>query len=94
MGAGDGQVIRLVLTEAALIGAIASVVGLFSGAALSLVLTWVINKAFFGWSIQLAFPWAELMFLPLWMTSTALVAGALPARTALSITPAASIRME
>ena len=40
-----------------------------------MILTWVVNKAFFGWSIQFQIPWAELLFIPIWVTTVALVAG-------------------
>lgn len=94
IGASRGQIARVVLVEAGLIGIISSLVGLFSGAGLALVLTWVINKAFFGWSIDLAYPWGELAFLPIWMTASALVAGLLPALRAAKIPPASALRME
>ena len=94
IGASAGQILRVVLAEAAVIGLIASGVGLVSGAALSLVLTWVINKAFFGWSIDLAYPWGDLAVVPLWMTAAALAAGALPARRAAATPPAAALRAE
>jgi len=68
-------VARLMLAEAGFLGLIASVVGLFSGIGLALVLTFVINRVFFGWTIDLSFPWRELAVLPFWMTGTALVAG-------------------
>ena len=38
--------------------------GLASGLCLSLILTGVINRAFFGWTIQLAFPWWSLAWTP------------------------------
>ena len=94
IGASRGQIARVVLVEAGLIGIISSLVGLFSGAGLALVLTWVINKAFFGWSIDLAYPWGELAFLPIWMTASALAAGLLPSLRAAKIPPAAALRME
>jgi putative ABC transport system permease protein len=94
MGASTGQVIRVILSEAALIGIVASLVGIVSGVALSLVLTWVINKAFFGWSIDLAFPWGELLLLPFWMTGAAVLAGLFPSIHAAKISPASSLRME
>jgi len=94
MGASVTQIIGIMLAEAALIGFLASVVGLISGSALALVLTWVINKAFFGWSIDLSYPWPELAILPLWMTFAALAAGVFPAVRASRILPAASLRME
>jgi len=94
MGASTGQIIRMMLAEAALIGVTASAVGLLSGAVLALVLTWVINKAFFGWSIDLSYPWGELAAVPLWMTAAALLAGALPSWKAARITPTTALRME
>jgi putative ABC transport system permease protein len=94
MGASAGQVARMMLVEAGLIGLLASLIGIASGSALALVLTWVINKAFFGWSIDLSYPWAELFLLPLWMTAAALVAGLFPALRAGRIPPAAALRNE
>ena len=94
MGGSRSQIALIMMAEAVLIGLIASVIGLVSGAVLSLVLTWVINKAFFGWSIDLSYPWLELLLLPLWMTATSLVAGLMPAYRASSIQPATALRME
>jgi len=94
MGASLWQIVRMILTEAVMIALISCFTGLLSGAALALVLTWVINKAFFGWSIELTFPWFELLLLPVWMTMAALVAGAAPARLAAAIPPASALRME
>ena len=94
MGASALQVAGMMVTEAALIGLLASLVGIVSGSALALVLTWVINRAFFGWSIDLSYPWPELVILPLWMTGAALVAGLFPAIRAARIPPASALRME
>jgi putative ABC transport system permease protein len=94
MGASTRQVVGVMLSEATLIGLISSFVGLASGAVLALVLTWVINKAFFGWSIDLAYPLGELALLPLWMIVAALAAGLFPALKAAKISPAAALRME
>ena len=88
------QIAQAMLAEAGMIGLLASLLGIVSGSALALVLTWVINKAFFGWSIDLSYPWAELFLLPLWMTAAALVAGLFPALRAGRIPPAAALRNE
>ncbi len=56
-----------------MIGLLASLLGLASGLCLALVLTGVINRAFFGWTIQLAFPWVSLAWTPLWIVAAALV---------------------
>jgi putative ABC transport system permease protein len=39
--------------------------GLASGGLLAVVLTWVINKAFFGWTIDLSYPAIPLATMPL-----------------------------
>ncbi|MFM8807582.1 MAG: ABC transporter permease, partial [Chthoniobacterales bacterium] len=48
VGASARQVWRTFVTEAALVGAVSSAVGLAAGACLAMVLTWVINLAFTG----------------------------------------------
>lgn len=94
MGASVVQIGGIMLSEAVVIGFLSSVVGLISGSSLALILTWVINKAFFGWSIDLSYPWTELAILPVWMTLVAMVAGLLPAVRASRIPPAAALRTE
>ena len=79
IGASVGQLRKLLLWEAAMIGFLAAIVGLASGICLSFVLTGVINRAFFGWTIQLAFPWASLSITPVWIIASALLAGLIPA---------------
>ena len=94
IGASRSQVSRLMLVEAGFLGLIASGVGLISGIGLALVLTFVINRVFFGWTIDLSIPWWELVALPFWMTATALVAGVFPAFRAAEVSPAEALRME
>jgi putative ABC transport system permease protein len=94
LGASSRQIVNMMLVEAAMIGMMASAIGLASGSVLALVLTWVINKAFFGWSVDLSYPWEDLMAVPFWMTAVALVAGAIPAFQAATISPASALRME
>jgi putative ABC transport system permease protein len=67
------------LWETAMLGVLAAVIGVASGLCLSLVLTGVINRAFFGWTLQLAFPWRSLAVTPFWIFAAAVVAGVLPA---------------
>ncbi len=94
IGASRTQVSHLMLVEAGFLGLVSSGVGLLSGIGLALVLTFVINRVFFGWTIDLSFPWWELAALPFWMTATALVAGVFPALRAAEVAPAAALRME
>ena len=52
LGAATGQVRRMILAEAGLLGLLAGLLGLALGMAFSLVLIYVINKQSFGWTIQ------------------------------------------
>ena len=94
LGASSGQVQGMILVESALIGLLASILGMVAGLALSLVLTFVINKAFFGWTIQFTVPWAMVLLMPFWIVSAAVLAGWLPSRRAGQISIAAAIRSE
>ena len=94
IGASRGQIQGVVLVESTLIGLLASVLGVVAGLALSLVLTFVINKAFFGWTIQLSFPWVTVLLTPLWIVLAALAAGWLPALRAGRVPIAAAVRAE
>jgi putative ABC transport system permease protein len=94
IGASVRQLRRLLLWESAMIGLLAAAVGLVSGLCLSVVLTGVINRAFFGWTIQLAFPWASLALTPLWIIAAAVLAGVFPAWRAGRLGVAESLRSE
>lgn len=94
IGASRFQVVGLFLREAALIGLIASGLGVLSGAALAMVLTWVVNKAFFGWTIHLAYPAGLLLATPLWIVPVAMASALLPAWRAARVPPADAVRFE
>ncbi|MDQ3115994.1 MAG: FtsX-like permease family protein [Verrucomicrobiota bacterium] len=94
VGASAAQIRRLLLWESGMIGLLASVLGLASGLCLSVVLTGVINRAFFGWTIQLAFPWASLAWTPLWIVAAAVLAGWIPAWRAGRMDIAEAVRSE
>lgn len=94
IGGSRGQIRRLLLWETALLGVLAAVIGVASGLCLALVLTGVINRAFFGWTIQLAFPWLSLALTPFWIFAAAVLAGVLPAWRAGRLVLAESLRNE
>jgi putative ABC transport system permease protein len=94
IGGSAGQIRKLLLWETAMIGVLASLVGVASGICLSLVLTGVINRAFFGWTIRLAFPWRSLAFTPIWILGAAVIAGIIPAWRASRMELADNLRSE
>jgi putative ABC transport system permease protein len=79
LGASRGQIIQLFMAEAGLIGVVASVLGMINGLALALVLTWVVNPAFFGWTIHLHIPWITLATTPLFIIAATIIAAWWPA---------------
>lgn len=87
LGAGAGQVRKLILVEAGLIGILANVAGLALGAVLSLLLIFVINKQSFGWTIQFHWPTAVLIGALTVVYAATLLAGLYPARVAVKLNP-------
>jgi putative ABC transport system permease protein len=61
LGGSPGQVRRLILMEAGLLGLLANLAGFALGVLLSLILIFVINKQSFGWTIQFHWPVALLL---------------------------------
>ena len=94
IGASAGQIRKMLLSETAMLGALAAIVGMVSGICLAMVLTGVINRAFFGWTIHLAFPWRTLSLTPLWILAAALIAGVIPAWRASRMALADNLRSE
>jgi len=94
IGASAGQIRKILLSETAMLGALAAVVGTVSGICLSVVLTGVINRAFFGWTIHLAFPWQTLALTPIWILAAAIIAGVIPAWRASRMVLADNLRNE
>jgi len=94
LGASRGQVLGIFLWEALLIGLAACAAGIASGSVLAMVLTWVINQAFFGWTIALSYPVFPLAATPAWFLPAALAAALWPAWRALRVAPARAVRFE
>lgn len=85
---------KVVLCEAALLGLAAAVLGIVSGMFLAVVLTWVVNPAFFGWTIGFSTPVATIAAIPLWLTAVAVLAAWWPARVAAKAEIAGALRGE
>jgi putative ABC transport system permease protein len=85
IGAARRQVQRVVIIEAALIGAASQAIGLVVGFALSLLLVYVINVQSFGWTIQFRVPYGFLAQVSLAVVVSTALAGIYPARRAAQI---------
>jgi len=94
VGAARGQIRRIVVAEAGLVGVVGSAIGLVLGLLLSLLLVYVINFQSFGWTIQFALP-VGFVFQSLALVLLAtLAAGLYPASLALRVDPIRAIRAE
>jgi putative ABC transport system permease protein len=91
VGASRGQVRRMVLIEAGLVGLVGQAVGILCGLLLSLVLVYVINVQSFGWSIQFHLPIAFLLQSSLLVLIATALAGLWPARYVTRIDPARQV---
>jgi putative ABC transport system permease protein len=94
LGASAGQVRGMILTEAALLGLLAAILGLVLGFALSLLLIYVVNRQSFGWTIQFHPPGGLLgaAVVLVWMVTV--LAGLYPARVASRMNPIEVIQEE
>jgi len=92
LGVSRGELVRVVLWQTALAGALAATVALPVGSMLALLLIDVINVRSFGWTMHLHWPWAALGAG--WMSAllAALLAGVYPAIVATRRTPASVLR--
>ena len=92
IGSSKPQIAGIHLSEAGLIGLTAALLGMICGVLLAMILTWVVNRAFFGWTVRFSIPWSELLLTPLWVTASAVLAGLIPAWHAASAEPADALR--
>lgn len=87
LGAATGQVRKLILVEAGLLGLLANLAGLALGLALSLILIYVINKQSFGWTIRFHWPVEVLLGALTVVYGATVLAGIYPAQVAVRLNP-------
>jgi putative ABC transport system permease protein len=94
LGTSAQQLRGAMMWESVLVGFAASVLGIISGMMLAIVLTAVVNPAFFRWTVHLAIPWGVLAFTPVWIVIAATVAALLPAERAARLNLSEALRAE
>jgi putative ABC transport system permease protein len=94
LGAATGQVRKLILVEAGLLGLLANLAGLALGFALSLILIFVINKQSFGWTIRFHWPVQILLGALTVVNAATVLAGLYPAQVAVGLNPLEVIHEE
>jgi putative ABC transport system permease protein len=87
LGATSGQIRKLIVIEAGLIGLLANFTGIALGFALSLILIFVINKQSFGWTIRFHWPVAVLLGALTLVYAATVLASLYPARVAVRLNP-------
>ena len=87
LGAATGQVRKLILVEAGLLGLLANLAGLALGFALSLILIYVINRQSFGWTIRFHWPVGILISALTLVYGATVLAGLYPAQIAVRLNP-------
>ena len=94
VGAHPAQVRTLILAESALLGLAGALLGCLAGLALAIILVHVINRQFFGWSIQLTLEPHVFLAAVALLSVTATLAGLIPARLATGARVAGALRVE
>jgi putative ABC transport system permease protein len=94
LGGASGQIRRIILFEAGLLGLLANIAGLALGFALSLLLVFVINRQSFGWTIQFHWPVKVLVSALSIVYAATVVAALYPSQVAVKLTPIEVIHEE
>ncbi len=93
LGAVRGQIFWLFVGKGSSIAILAIVLGVLGGSILAMVLIFVINPAYFGWTIRMHWPWPALFEQAATIGFAAIAASVYPAARA-SQTPAVELSRE
>jgi putative ABC transport system permease protein len=92
LGLTRGQIRGMLAAEGGLLALVGSAAGLAAGAAISLVLVYVINRQSFHWSMELHPPYLFLAGLTLVLLALAVVTAILSGREAMGMGPVRAVR--
>jgi putative ABC transport system permease protein len=87
LGGATGQIRRIVLFEAGLLGLLANIAGIALGFWLSLLLIFVINRQSFGWTIQFHWPVTVLVSALSIVYGATVLAALYPSKVAAGLVP-------
>jgi putative ABC transport system permease protein len=79
LGAERFQIFKVYLGKGISIAMLSSVLGFVGGLLLAGILIFVINRAYFGWTIKVSFPWSSLSLELVVILLAAVAAGLYPA---------------
>jgi len=94
VGGSKPQIIAIYTLVAVAMAMVFTLLGITCGFLLALMLTEVVNPAFFGWTIPLRIDWLDIFSIPLWTLLVAALAGMFPAFHAASRPVSESLRSE
>src|SRR5260370_9868409 len=94
LGAASGQIRKLIVIDAGLIGLLANFAGIPLGLALFLILIFVINKQSFGWTIHFHLPVPVVLGGVTAVYAATVLVGLYPARVAVRLNPGAVVHEE
>ena len=87
LGGATGQIRRIILFEAGLLGLLANIAGIVLGYLLSLLLVFVINRQSFGWTIQFHWPVTVLLSALCIVYAATVLAALYPSQVAARLVP-------
>ena len=92
LGLTRGQIRAMLAAEGGLLALLGALAGLAVGAAISVILVFVVNRQSFGWSMELHPPYAFLFLLTLILVSLSVVTAILSGKEAMGMAPVRAVR--
>jgi putative ABC transport system permease protein len=92
LGLTRGQIRTMLAAEGGLLALVGAVAGLAAGAAISLVLVYVVNRQSFHWSMELHPPYALLLLLVFILVALAVLTAIVSGREATGMGPVRAVR--
>jgi putative ABC transport system permease protein len=92
LGLTRGQIRAMLAAEGGLLALLGAAAGLLVGAAISLILVYVVNRQSFNWSMELHPPYAFLFLLTVVLVGLAVVTAVLAGREATGMGPVRAVR--